>query len=211
MKKQPWIKYCITLVVVIILTGVFSFVPSCGGGSGEAPLNAGLLWGITSNPSIGFDKATAVAVDSSGLYVVGYEQNPGMAGDVQWRVEKRSLSNGSLIGTFGTGGVVTENPSIGDDEAAAVAVDSSGLYVVGYEQSPGMAGDVQWRIEKRSLSNGALIATFGAGGVVTSNPSSGDDEATAVAVDSSGLYVVGYEQNPSMAGDVQWLIEKLVK
>ncbi len=90
-------------------------------------------------------------------------------------------------------------------------MDSSGLYVVGYEQTPVMAGDVQWRIEKRSLTNGLLIGPLGTGGVVTSNPSSGDDKATAVAVDSSGLYVVGYDQSPVIAGDVEWRVEKLVK
>ena len=40
----------------------------------------------------------------------------------------------------------TENPSTGTDTAFAVAVDASGIYVVGNDNSP---GNWQWRIQKR--------------------------------------------------------------
>ena len=113
-----------------------------------------LMWVQTSNPSSGSDIARAVAVDSTGLYVVGYDKSPG---DYQWRIEKRRLDDGTIIW------VQTSNPSSGSDIACAVAVDSTGLYVVGYDYSP---GDYQWRIEKRRLDDGTTIW------VQTSNPSS---------------------------------------
>jgi hypothetical protein len=71
--------------------------------------------------------------------------------------------------------------------AYSVAVDSTGIYVVGYDRIP---GNWEWRIEKRNLNDGSLIWS------VTSNPSSGDDSAYSVAVDSTGIYVVGYDKIP---------------
>jgi hypothetical protein len=146
-----------------------------------------LIWATTSNPSSGYDSAQSVAVDSTGIYVVGSDYIPGNA---EWRIEKRSLNDGSLIWS------VTSNPSSGSDSAQSVAVDSTGIYVVGYDYAP---GNYQWRIEKRSTSTGALIWS------VTSNPSSGSDSAQSVAVDSTGIYVVGYDYAP---GNYQWRIEK---
>jgi preprotein translocase subunit Sss1 len=151
-------------------------------------LNDGsLIWSVTSNPSSGDDYAYSVAVDSTGIYVVGIDYSPG---NYQWRIEKRSTSTGALIWS------VTSNPSSGGDYAYSVAVDSTGIYVVGIDYSP---GNSQWRIEKRNLNDGSLIWS------VTSNPSSGDDYAQSVAVDSTGIYVVGDDRIP---GDREWRIEK---
>ena len=55
--------------------------------------------------------ATAVAVDSTGLYVVGFDSSPVGNFDSQWRIEKRDLSDGSLMTSFGTNGVVTSDPT----------------------------------------------------------------------------------------------------
>ena len=159
-----------------------------------------VIWTQTENPSSGNDIANSVAVDGSGVYVTGYDSSPG---NLQWRIEKRGLSTGSLIGAFGSSGIIQENPTSGDDWAYSVAVDGSGLYLAGYDS----AGNYEWRIEKRGLTTGSLIGTFGSGGVVREDVSSGDDEATGVAVDGSGVYVVGYDSSPSVS-DQQWRIEK---
>ena len=153
----------------------------------------------TSNPSTQVDVANAIAIDSTAMYVVGYDWSPG---NYQWRIEKRSLTDGGLVTLFGAGGVATTNPSTQIDVANAVAIDSTAMYVVGYDSSP---GDYQWRIEKRSLTDGSLVPEFGTGGVVTSNPSAGGDVATAIAVDSTAMYVAGYDWSP---GNYQWRIEK---
>ncbi len=163
----------------------------------------GLLWGKSNNPSAGKDYANGVAVDSSGVYIVGYDSSQGQA-NPEWRIEKRSLTTGNLIPSFGAGGVIQENPSPGYDEAYGVAVDSTGIYVVGYDNSPG-GSDAQWRIEKRSLTTGSLMVDFGAGGVVTNNPSLGGDQAYRVALGS--MYVVGNDNSPG-GTDTQWRIEK---
>ena len=153
----------------------------------------------TSNPSTQVDVANAIAIDSTAMYVVGYDWSPG---NYQWRIEKRSLADGGLVTLFGVGGVATTNPSTQIDVANAMAIDSTAMYVVGYDSSP---GDYQWRIEKRSLTDGSLVPGFGTGGVVTSNPSSAGDVATAIAIDSTAMYVVGYDWSP---GNYQWRIEK---
>ena len=77
-----------------------------------------------------------------------------------------------------------------------MAADSTGIYVVGDDDIP---GNYRWRIEKRSLTDGALIWSQ------VSDPSAGADYATAVAADSTGIYVVGSDNVP---GNEQWRIEK---
>ena len=133
----------------------------------------------------------------------GCDESPG-PGNCQWRIEKRNLSDGALVVGFGTGGVVTNNPSGGRDRAGDIAIDSTYMYVAGTDQSP---GNNQWRIEKRLLSTGALDASFGTGGVVTNNPSGGDDWTYFIAIDSTYMYVAGTDESPG-AGNEQWRIEK---
>ena len=145
------------------------------------------LWAQVENPSAGADSIWQVAVDGSGVYLVGYDS---FLGDLQWRMEKRSLIGGGLLWTQ------TNNPSAGADVAFGVAVDSSGVYIVGIDASP---GNDEWRIEKRSLADGELLWAQ------TSNPSVGVDWAVGVAVDASGIYVVGYDTFP---GDLEWRFEK---
>jgi len=154
---------------------------------------------VTSNPGTGSDYAHAIAIDSTAMYVVGWDESPG---NNQWRIEKRSLTDGSLVSGFGTGGVVTSNSSAGNDKAYAIAIDSTAMYVVGCDYGP---GNNQWRIEKRSLTDGSLVSGFGTGGVVANNPSTGSDYANAIAIDSTAMYVVGYDSSP---GNEQWRIEK---
>jgi hypothetical protein len=146
-----------------------------------------VVWTQAENPSNGVDIPMGVAVDSSGIYVVGFDNSPG---NDEWRIEKRSLTNGAILWTQAS------NPSNGDDRTFGVAVDSSGIYVVGFDNS---LGNGQWKVEKRSLTDGTLVWTQ------TNNPSNGDDWATSVAVDSSGVYVAGFDNSP---GNDEWRIEK---
>jgi hypothetical protein len=151
-----------------------------------------IIWNQTSNPSNTGDEAIGVATDSTGVYVVGYDTSQGPE---EWRMEKRSVTDGAVVWTQ------ISNPSLGVDETWGVAVDSSGMYAVGSDNSPNPGSDnFEWRIEKRNLTDGTIIWNQ------TSNPSKGDDWAIGVAVDSSGMYVVGYDNAP---GNVEWRIEKI--
>lgn len=188
-----------------------------GGGGGSAPAyppatgTGGLVttFGtsgvVSADPSTGDDDLLAVLSDGTDLYLIGYDESPG-AGNFQWRIEKRSLATGALVGTFGTSGVITSNPSTADDSPWGAVHDGTNLYVVGYDEANG-AGNSQWRIEKRLLSTGALVAGFGTGGVLVAEFSTLDDQATAVVQDGTNLYVAGYDYSPG-AGDWQWRVEK---
>jgi len=82
--------------------------------------------------------------------------------------------------------------------ASKVTIDSTGIYIVGSDSSPGV-DNYQWRIEKRSLTDGSPIWAQ------TNNPSTGDDTAGGVAVDGTGVYIVGSDESP---GNREWRIEK---
>ncbi len=133
---------------------------------------------------------TAVVRDSDALYIAGYQYVS--TGNYQWRIEKRSLADLHLIPGFGENGVVTSNPSSGSDAPWAVALDDSGLYVVGDEsQGPGKR---QWRIEKRDRSDGKLVAAFGNAGTIQMGESD-RSWASAVLADSGAIYVAGSQEN----------------
>ncbi|OGM94178.1 hypothetical protein A2524_00680 [Candidatus Wolfebacteria bacterium RIFOXYD12_FULL_48_21] len=148
-----------------------------------------IIWTKTNNPSAGGDYATAITVDASGIYVAGVDAIPG---NNQWRIEKRSLSDGAVIWTQ------TSNPSAQPEGVGAITVDASGIYVVGDDFTPGF-GNSQWRIEKRSLSDGAVIWTQ------TSNPSASYDGPGSIAINAIGIYVAGFD---SILANYQWRIEK---
>jgi hypothetical protein len=160
---------------------------------------------VTSNPSTGDDAAGDIAIDSTAMYVVGFDESTGLSLDKEWRIEKRALTDGSLVPGFGIGGVIISNNSTGDDAALAIAIDSTAMYVVGLDESP---GNQEWRIEKRSLADGSLVPGFGIGGVITSNNSTGDDAALAIAIDSTAMYVVGFDESTGLSRDREWRIEK---
>jgi len=151
--------------------------------TGETLLN------ITENISPYGGKASAVAVDSTGFYVVG-------SGPVGWKVEKRDLASGALTWV--------QSEDIGGAETAnGVAVGSSGLYVVGYD-SNNAGGFKEWRVEKRDLTTGTLI--WGISEQIGVGAALPTDIAYGVAVDSTGLYVVG--SDTTVSGALEWRIEK---
>ena len=157
---------------------------------------------VTSNPSEDGDSAFQIAIDAVFMYVVGGDKSQGRG---QWRIEKRRLEDGSLVDSFGKGGVVTSNPSSSDlSGATGVAIDASFMYVIGED---GTGGSTRWRIEKRGLADGSLDAGFGAEGAVTSAPSNKDDWPTDLAITSSFMYVVGVA-GIGGSSDSLWRVEK---
>lgn len=181
---------------------------------------------IISNPSPSFDEPHAIAVDSNFMYVAGHDSIPG--DNAEWRIEKRNLSDGSLVTDFGSQGVISENYSSGTDWAHAIVLDSEKspsfwrrllnllfnnqqevMYIVGRDENPGHY-DQQWRIEKRSLMDGSLISEFGDGGVVTVNPSKHFELADDIAIDENYIYVVGVDESLGLRNH-QWRIVKIKK
>lgn len=165
------------------------------------------------------ERINAIAIDTTGgfMYLGGYDL---IGGDKQWRVEKRSLSTGSLETAFNTTGIIsgysgTDSAKV--DEVTSLVVDSAGnfIYIGGVDNTPPSAGKVQWRVEKRVASSGALGTNFGGSGVCTtagvycSDPNlNQDDQVTSLAIDSTQLFIGGFAE-PSI-GDFEWRVERVV-
>ena len=100
------------------------------------------VWALSEHISSNSGYPNHVAVDATGLYAVGTDNNT-VSGSYEWRVEKRSLTTGAFIWAQ------SEDISNGNDVANAVAVDGTGIYVTGYDYTP---STYEWRVEKRSLT-----------------------------------------------------------
>ena len=86
----------------------------------------------------------------------------------------------------------------------ALVNDGTYLYIGGYLNSD---TSLDWRIEKRRLSTGALVSEFGTRGVVVSEPTTGDDELLAIGQIDGFVYACGF-QNDNANGGSQVRIEK---
>jgi len=159
-----------------------------------------VVWTQTFDPTVDA-RATAVAVDASGVYIAGMESS---IGNHRWRLEKRNLTTGALITAFDMDGIVNSNPSPSLDTPTGIAVDSSGIYVTGTDNSADFG---QWHIEKYNPTSGAYVAAFGTNGILTFNPSNDVDEPGAMTIDTTGIYVAGIDSAPG-TGDSRWRIEK---
>lgn len=139
------------------------------------------------------DEARSVVNDGTYMYVFGFAGDALSATNTLWRIEKRMLTDGSLVPAFGTGGAVTWDISAGLEIPRRILIDGSGIYVFGSTETGSGSGVFQWRLEKRSLSTGSLLAAFDGDGVLTwSLPTGG--VAGDMALYGSELYLVG-EQN----------------
>ncbi|MHC4779126.1 MAG: hypothetical protein ACYTFG_11170, partial [Planctomycetota bacterium] len=92
-------------------------------------------------------------------------------------VDNTSLSSGAPVGGAYPIQYDPSNPNGGTDELFEIATDGKFLYLVGTNDFTG-----EWLIQKRNLDDGSLVTTFGTGGSVTSNPSSGPDMAMGIEV-----------------------------
>ncbi len=115
--------------------------------TGGVDVNFGTNGAVVNNPSNDADEPRAIVVDGSFIYICGWESVVTIM-DQAWRIEKRNATNGSYDASFGTGGFVTSNPTAGGDVSEDLAVDSQYIYVVGWDEDPGI-DDWEWRIEKR--------------------------------------------------------------
>lgn len=153
---------------------------------------------VTSNPSVSSDLAYAIAIDSTYMYVVGFDAGPGF---YQWHIEKRRLDTGALDAAFDGDGIVTSSLCAANAVANSVAIDSTAIYVAGYDSC---GSSSRWRVEKRNINTGALVGSFGAGGVALSDPTPSSDIPRSIAMDANAIYVAGEDGN----GGLQWRIEK---
>jgi hypothetical protein len=160
---------------------------------------------VLSNPSEGGDTAYDIVIVDSSIYIVGSDRTHG---DSQWRIEKRALTDGSLVSE------ILSNPSNDNDVPYAIAhaiVGGEGyLYIGGYDRdtkistNPGKAkketSNAQWRLEKRPLTDLSQVQ------IMQFNPTGNFDAIKDIAVDDDYIYLVGYQEEGFF--DTAWRVEK---
>jgi hypothetical protein len=158
---------------------------------------------VLSDLSVNHDEVRCLASDGASLFAAGVEAQ--ISGD-RWRIERRSLTDGALIGAFGTSGAVVSDPSPDYDTPEDLVADAAGLYVAGRDSSVAF-NDLQWRAEKRSPVTGVLDPLFNGGAALTLNHTAFNDILHAAALDATFLYLGG-SHGRGGGGQDSWRIEK---
>lgn len=132
------------------------------------------------------DTANAAALQQDGKILI--------AGSAYNRATGRNFAlvrynpNGSLDLSFGNQGKVMTDFAAASDEIAALAIQSDGrIIAAGFAANSASGRDFALA---RYNADGALDTSFGSGGRVTLDYFASDDEAKAVAIDSSGRIVI---------------------
>lgn len=145
---------------------------------------------ITAIPGMTSSRAQAVAVQDDGNIVAAGSAYNGSQN--LFALARYNASDGSLDANFNGTGLVTTAIGTVDDQAQALVVQSSDqkLVVAGFSYD----GSQYVFALARYNTDGILDAGFGTGGVVTTAIGSVDDEAFAIAIQSSDdkIVVAGY-------------------
>ena len=174
----------------------FALVRYEADGSLDATFGTG---GIVTTPiGTAGDNALHVARQSDGkLVVAGYAAMPGTGIDP---VIARYEENGTLDGTFGTGGIVTVPVGAGTDTLAKVAIQPDGKIVaVGYVSAAGVFDFLTMRLD----ADGSLDETFDGDGIAITAVDTTYAVATSLLIDPDDrITVVGYTRNADLDMDV---------
>ena len=144
----------------------------------------GLRWVRQFGTADADDRVEAVAADASGVYLAGgtYGRLPGQAsGAYQDAFVVKYDANGNVVWTRQFG-------NASDNNATGIAINATGVYVAGSTDGPlpGSTGVGLWDAFVRKYdANGNALWTRQFG-------TAGNDGANGIAVDSTGVYVVGY-------------------
>ncbi len=144
------------------------------------------------------DRPTALTLQpdgkilAAGLTLVGVNNQIALA---------RYLPDGTLDGTFGSGGIVRTAFPGADAGAFALAVLPSGHILVGGGGPGAGAPDFGNLLLARYTSGGTLDPSFGTGGYVLTDVNGSTDSGSAVAVTPDGILLAGYAFGPSTSAD----------
>ena len=143
-------------------------------------------WTQNSDPSGGDDRLMDIKIDGTHIYSVGLVEVAPFTDPTErkWRIEKRLMSTGALVASFGTAGAI-ETANLGDTPVVSISIDATSMYLTGVVETAPLSGVYTVRLEKRSLTNGSLVSTFGTNGVIT------DGGGLSTALDATHLYCVG--------------------
>jgi uncharacterized delta-60 repeat protein len=164
--------------------------------AGDVDQTFGTLGQVKTHFYSGFDAASAVAVQSDGKIVAA-----GFADDANFvprLAVARYDANGTLDPAFGSGGKVTLDFAIASNVRVDLAIDPAGRIVVAGTVTRDLSLPTDIGIARLTPS-GALDATFGVGGTVTTDIAGFADEGNSVAIQSDGKIVVAGTARSSSA------------
>jgi uncharacterized delta-60 repeat protein len=134
-----------------------------------------------------------LTMDEAGRFILSGQANMGAgAGGFNFALARYN-PDGTLDGSFASGGIVTTEIAPGDnfDTASSVAIDPAGKIVAGgVAESGGFVFD--WALV-RYHADGSLDSSFGQGGKVTTNvgPGNSDDDQEELVIQSTGKILIG--------------------
>jgi uncharacterized delta-60 repeat protein len=130
------------------------------------------------------DVANSIAIQADGkILLAGSSEN---SSNIDFALVRYS-TNGTLDGSFGTGGIVTTPIGSGDDMANSIAIQADGKIIVAGSASNGTKTEFALA---RYSSVGALDnITFGSGGKASTNIGYKDDYIFGLALQSDGKIV----------------------
>ena len=135
------------------------------------------------------DYATAIAVDSSGnVYVTGDSLGVGDLNPDYATIKYDFAGQQQWVSRY-------DGPANAADSAKAIAVDSSGnVYVTGESAGQGTRNDFA-TVKYNSTGHEQWVVRY-------NGPANGDDQAKAIAIDTSGnVYVTGQSLDPNNGDD----------
>jgi len=153
---------------------------------------------ITTVLATGRESATGLLLQPDGKIVISGSIDKPSSTDTSFALVRYN-SDGSLDTTFGQGGLVTTNIGPDDDQAARIARQSDGKIVVA-----GRKGIQFYPTEQRKGNvalarynpDGSLDATFGTGGITTTDFGQGlESYAVALMIQTDGKIVIAGESS----------------
>jgi uncharacterized delta-60 repeat protein len=203
------LRAILVVPIVVLMTGVALL--SCGTNSGipalaQPGISTVVITAINGDTNA---RAKAVAIQSDGKIVaVGYSYDGTKNVFALARYINDGVTDGTLDGSFGTGGIVTTPIGTVDAQAQALAVQSDGkLVVAGFAF---FGGQYRFALARYDDTDGSLDASFNPCPVMPTEPCDGivttaidtvDDRAFAVAIQSDDKIVVaGYSNEDTGTG-----------
>ncbi|MBK8092785.1 MAG: choice-of-anchor D domain-containing protein [Verrucomicrobiaceae bacterium] len=149
----------------------------------------------TTTIGTGTEQGRALLLQGDGRIVLaGYSSN----GSNDDYALARYNADGSLDGTFGTGGKVTTTATVGTDRLYAIAAYSGGRILVAGETRNAGNTSTDFGLARYN-ANGTLDTSFGTGGLVTLTPASNSEYVYALQVLPDGKILAAGEANVDAA------------
>ena len=146
---------------------------------------------VLTSLSQGDDQAVAMAVQPDGKVLLTGYSNTNIA-------TVRYKPDGSLDKSFGKNGIVITSVNSGEDEAEDIKLQDDGKIVIAGKSNNGLNNDFALL---RYNPDGSPDPTFGKGGIVITGIRDGDDQASALCIQSDGKIIAAGSSNNGLNYD----------